>query len=448
MFTIDSISNVIQSKFSSFIRKGISITPHFVPLNLKLLQRGFGITDNFRGQNDSNKVSSVRQFRDSIFNHLRSKYKNTIILKQNTFIVNGRGNVLLSDLMTKFTPALVFNNNNSKDNLVGVLFNSYQAAGAELLNADISEKILAELNVIFGKDSGVDLAYIFREEPNSTSGQQIKNFFGIFNSISNNSVNVPNTNIPNNKAGVVQSKILVESLLKDYAVYEERRFGTYSVAIDKEVSNFITSIKADILIIHEASAKQEVKNIVESKGFLDKIAKLLPDMKVFKNTFIQDIQESIRSTFLGKPKKAVKEKVKTSSKLNATRTSSRVIDTKGVSSEFIIPPAYISLTNLQNILNTYMEEYVRKNMGDGSREDILNYRTGRLAKSFQVTGVTQDREGALAAFFTYMKYPYATFSHGGQQDSPTTRDPYLLGDKAIRDIATNILKTRLRAVGI
>ncbi len=47
-----------------------------------------------------------------------------------------------------------------------------------------------------------------------------------------------------------------------------------------------------------------------------------------------------------------------------------------------------------------------------------------------------------------MKYPYATFSRGGQQYSPTTRDPYLLGDKAIRDIATNILKTRLRAVGI
>ena len=77
MFSIDSISSVIQNKFSFFVKKGISISPHFVPLNLKLLQRSFGIENNFRTQNDSSKVSSIRQFRDSIFNHLRNKYKNT-----------------------------------------------------------------------------------------------------------------------------------------------------------------------------------------------------------------------------------------------------------------------------------------------------------------------------------------------------------------------------------
>ena len=42
MFTIDSINQLIQSKFSSFIKKGISINPHFVPLNLKLLERSLG----------------------------------------------------------------------------------------------------------------------------------------------------------------------------------------------------------------------------------------------------------------------------------------------------------------------------------------------------------------------------------------------------------------------
>ena len=105
MFSIDSISSVIQNKFSFFVKKGISISPHFVPLNLKLLQRSFGIENNFRTQNDSSKVSSIRQFRDSIFNHLRNKYKNTIILKKDSFLVNGKS-VLLSDLVSKYTPPL------------------------------------------------------------------------------------------------------------------------------------------------------------------------------------------------------------------------------------------------------------------------------------------------------------------------------------------------------
>ena len=447
MFSIDSISSVIQNKFSFFVKKGISISPHFVPLNLKLLQRSFGIENNFRTQNDSSKVSSIRQFRDSIFNHLRNKYKNTIILKKDSFLVNGKS-VLLSDLVSKYTPALVFTNNNSKDNLVGVLFNSYQTAGAELLNVEISKKINSQLEEVFGKDSTVDLAYILREEPNSTTGQKIKDFFGIFNTISDNSVSLPNINIPNDKVGITQSKILVESLLKDYAIYEERRFGTYSVSIDKEVSNFINSIKANILIIHDSSAKQEVKAIVESKGFIDKISKLLPEIKIFKNTFIEDIKNKIRNTFLGKSDKSIKEKAKTSSKIQTSKTQSKFTSSKGINSEFIIPPAYVSLTNLQNILNSYIAEYIKKNMGDGSRDDILNYRTGRLAKSFEVTGISQTRNGALSAFFTYMKYPYATFSRGGVQQYPITRDPKLLGEKAIRDIATNILKTRLRAVGI
>ena len=444
MFTIDSINQLIQSKFSSFIKKGISINPHFVPLNLKLLERSLGGII----KNDTGKSFDFRRFRDSIHNYIRGKFQNTIILRNDIFLVNGKNNVLLGDLISKYTPALVFTNNNSKGNLVGVLFSSYQSAGAELLNADISQKIMSELSYVFSADSGVDLAYILREEENSTDGQKIKNFFGIFNSISQNTVNVANTNIPSNKAGVLQSKMMVESLLKDYAIYEERRLGTYSMSISKEVSNFVTSIKANIIILHDSKAKQEVKTILESSGIVDKISKMLPDLRVFKSSFIQDIKTKIRNTFLGKPNKASKESAKASSKISSTKINTKVTTAKGVNSEFIIPPAFISLTNLQNILNNNLFQEVKQHMGDGSRSDILNYRTGRLAKSFQVTGVSQDRGGALTAFFTYMKYPYATFAPGGVQGNPTTRNPVLLGEAAIRDIARDILKQRLRSVGI
>lgn len=439
MFTIDSINQAIQSKFSSFVKKGVSISPHFVPLNLKVLERSIGSIT----RNEPGTQFNASKFRNTLYVHIRNKFPNTIVLGAREFSVNGRKDISLADLITKFTPALVFTNNNSKDNLVGVLFNSYQSAAASLLTSDISKFINDQLK---GLVEGVDLAYILRND--NESGQKLKNFLGIFNSISNNTITSSGVNIPNNKSGVLQSQIMVETLLKDYAVYEERELGTYSLSINKEVSNFITSIKANIVILHDTKSKAQVKQVVESKSFLSTIAKLLPKISIARSTFIDDIKNRIRSTFLGKPAKAAKGSQKTSSKIAGSKTSVKFSSEKGIQSEFIIPPAYRSLTNLQNLINANLADAIQDNMGKGNSRTVLNYRTGRLAESFKVTAVSQDREDALTAFFTYMKYPYATFSSGGAQQNPKSRDPILLGERAIRDIAANILKERLRAVGI
>lgn len=438
MFTIDSISQTIQSKFSSFVKKGVSINPHFVPLNLQVLERTLGSII----RNESDTQFNASRFRNTLYVNIRNKFSNTIILTPNSFSVNGRKDVSLADLMSKFTPALVFTNNNSKDNLVGVLFNSYQAAGASLLTSDISKFINDQLK---GLVSDLDLAYIFRSPQEEN---KLKNFLGIFNSISKNTISSSEVNIPNDKSGVLQSQIMVESLLKDYAVYEERELGTYSIAISKEVSNFVTSIRANIIILHDTKAKAKVREVVESKGFISTIAKLLPNVKVAKSTFIEDIKSKIKNIFLGRPDKASKGTQKTSSKITGTKASLKFSAEKGLQSELIIPPGFRSLVNLQNLINANLAEAIKDNMGTGDSKDILNYRTGRLANSFKVTGVSQDREGALTAFFTYMKYPYATFSKGGLQEDPRSRDPILLGNNAIRDIAMNIIHERLRAIGI
>ncbi len=443
MFTIDSIGNLIQSKFSSFIKKGINISPHLVPLNFKVLNRSLG------GIVKSGiSISDFRKFSDSLFNYVRSKYPNTIVLKQNTFTVNGKDNVPLADLLTKFTPALVFTNNNSKDNFVGVLFNSFNSANAELLNDSIRRKVLDEINRVLGPDSEVDLAYIFRDSDNPSKSNSIKNFFGIFNSISKNNITVPGVSIPNDKSGLIHSRMVVESLLKDYATYEERAFGTYSVVIDKQVSEFVTKIKADILIVHDSKVKEQVQQVVKSNTFINFISKILPSIKQTETNFIQDITNRIRSVFLGKKPSKPKEQSKTSGRLQSGKSTVKLTESKGVNSEFIIPPAFISLTNLQNLINRNLHDYVKERMGTGNSTSVLNYRTGRLANSFQVTGVSQTRDGALTAFFTYMKYPYATFSKGGLQSEPASRDPVLLGERAIRAIASEVLGERLRAVGI
>jgi hypothetical protein len=85
-------------------------------------------------------------------------------------------------------------------------------------------------------------------------------------------------------------------------------------------------------------------------------------------------------------------------------------------------------------------------MGTGERKDILNYRTGRFAESAKVEGMSASREGMITAFYSYMRNPYATFSFGGQQSSPASRDPKLLISRSIREIGATMVGNRMRAV--
>jgi hypothetical protein len=85
-------------------------------------------------------------------------------------------------------------------------------------------------------------------------------------------------------------------------------------------------------------------------------------------------------------------------------------------------------------------------MGSGSRKDILNLRSGRFAESVRVETLSASRNGAITAFYSYMRNPYATFSQGGKQQYPRTRDPKLLISKSIRQIAQQLKIQQLRAV--
>jgi hypothetical protein len=106
----------------------------------------------------------------------------------------------------------------------------------------------------------------------------------------------------------------------------------------------------------------------------------------------------------------------------------------------------LNLVNLQNIINQLLHQQIRQNMGTGDRQDVLNYQTGRFAQSARVEQLTQGRTGMISAYYTYMKYPYATFSEGGRQEFPRSRDPKLLISKSIREIMQQQMITRMRAV--
>lgn len=109
---------------------------------------------------------------------------------------------------------------------------------------------------------------------------------------------------------------------------------------------------------------------------------------------------------------------------------------------------FYSISTLQSLLDSLLTQTIKQNMGDGSRRDILNLRSGRFAESVKVERMSQSREGMITAFYTYMKNPYATFSSGGRQEFPKTRDPKLLIAKSIREIAAQKVANKLRAVSL
>lgn len=110
------------------------------------------------------------------------------------------------------------------------------------------------------------------------------------------------------------------------------------------------------------------------------------------------------------------------------------------------PGIPFSATNLQALLNAQIVQKVKENMGSGTRKDILNLRTGRFAESVKIEKVSISREDMITAFYSYMRNPYATFSQGGMQQNPRSRDPKLLISKSIREIAQEKVTNRLRAV--
>lgn len=107
-----------------------------------------------------------------------------------------------------------------------------------------------------------------------------------------------------------------------------------------------------------------------------------------------------------------------------------------------------NLFDLNSLINNQLQDVISANMGNGTSRNVLNYRTGRFASSARVESLSISRQGMITAYYTYMKNPYATFSDGGKQSLPKSRDPKLLISKSIREIAQQVVANKLRAVSL
>lgn len=191
--------------------------------------------------------------------------------------------------------------------------------------------------------------------------------------------------------------------------------------LGKEMVNFFTdsdnilqiteqhrsnSIKQDIAELVSAALQGRKPSIVSHTG--DKITELIPMFDKFKLS-------TIKSTV----------------KLSPLRTK------KG---------QFTSLTSIKNMINLQLMEQVASNMGKGNAKSILNFRTGRFAASAHVEQLVRNKDQSLTAFYTYLKYPYATFQPDGRQGYPESRDPRLLISKSIRQLAAQQMSERLKTI--
>jgi len=171
--------------------------------------------------------------------------------------------------------------------------------------------------------------------------------------------------------------------------------------------------------------------------FVELYKDTLVDLKGSKS-IIKATSETVTEMLIGKGVKGYKKTDK--GRLKGKRTAKRVKTRAAVMPRLRDEKGqFTSTMNIQAILNAKVKEEVADNMGKGG---ALVYRTGRFAESVSVTKVMQSRQGALTAFYTYMKAPYQTFERGYAQGS-LRRDPRKLISASIREIARETLSHKL-----
>lgn len=167
-----------------------------------------------------------------------------------------------------------------------------------------------------------------------------------------------------------------------------------------------------------------------TNSLIKNIGKLL-DVKT-SPSIMEMLYNQLRSTFLtGKWKKE---------KYTAKKRGGLDIEKKGKVTKVGLAKADTTIDKenvlrLHTLINLRLHDQIRKNMGKGRSKNVLNYRTGRFAKSAKAEAVIQSRQDRIDVFYSYQRYPYDTFAPGGRLFKPG-RNPRTIIGRSIRQLAT------------
>lgn len=109
-----------------------------------------------------------------------------------------------------------------------------------------------------------------------------------------------------------------------------------------------------------------------------------------------------------------------------------------------------NLNSLLALINSRLHDKIKENMGKGGSKKILNYRTGRFARSAEVKNLYDISErSAIGATVRYMKDPYQVFEPGmSHLATGPGRDPHRIIGKSIRQILQEEKLATLRRVQV
>jgi hypothetical protein len=210
-------------------------------------------------------------------------------------------------------------------------------------------------------------------------------------------------------------------------------------------AQMVKTIDKLIASVSDPKFVQDLMNLRSSPSTKELIVNRFVD--VLQGNITKDITYNVPSVKVSqvKPKPADTKKLRAEIKAASTKVKAvrKLVQTKQKDTTKYVQP---NLSNLQNLLNQKLHDQIKANMGTGNSKSVLNYRSGRFAESARVERLSLSREGMISIFLTYMKYPYATFSQGGKQEYPKSRDPKLLISRSVKEIAQQQVTNRLRAI--
>lgn len=217
------------------------------------------------------------------------------------------------------------------------------------------------------------------------------------------------------------------------------------------VTVFIESSKANQETESESRIVNEFKDLLLTriKAQLrgkDAALKLLNQKgsKSYKEQILDIVTQPLTKKAISKQgtSKATK-KHKTTLDTNVVSSKSSDTSTKQVTIPALrnLSGQFTSLLKLESLMRAMLLETIQKNM---QRPNLRN-QTGRFAESVKLDRLQRERDGAITAFLSYMKYPYATFEKGGRQGFRGYYPSRLL-DQSAREIATKLVTARLKTV--
>ena len=443
---------------SSKAREVLNVKPHFTPisveaLRISLLNRLGNTKEQRTEEANMEMIKSINSMLVEALtnkdNSLGSTLTSNTLIARNGSLYNSKNEEITAENIKGNTPAIVYSNNV----LVGVLASTIAGTTAydyiknkilgNILNKQKFTKYL-DKSKYGNRKIGFDVGHVIMDESRLATAAAISQVDMTLEKMVSISGSIKD---PAQKytLDTIKNKIQHE---RDTFVQKTAIHGTSleKLSFFKEFGPGMLKLGVNVVLFQDRQQNQGEFGPLE-KGLINLVKDDLLNLHFSRNA-LEEVAEQVAISLLGK-------------KIPKTRATLAVPTDKSKSTKVrvdAIPPAgrlrdpstgrfvKTNTANLMAILNFHLHDVVAANMGDGNRRDILNYRTGRLATSTEVKRVTMQRDGAVAAYYTYMKNPYATFSEGGRQEFPRSRDPKLLISKSIREIGATLVGNRMRAI--